>query len=1103
MKKLFLRFLLFPLTMAGCLFTTAQTVYVPQKGDAVTTDDGKYVVKGNNLITNPSFETGFDGWTAGDGTALTETNFAVVSGGGPDGSACLKALANGGSGKAASIKTGWAIESGKTYLFSCWALRTADGMKSNTGYSKLFEGDTQTSTTSQVGTLSYTADTWTQSKVIFTATKSFCVANFGWLNGASSFDCFFLGEVELSKELVKDKLVALISYTDSVYNSTASNEGTGINQFTSEVRASFLSAINTAQSALTSATTQVEINASYATLNTAMTTFYASQNPPFVTGEKYFIIHKGSGLFLTSAGNTGKAISVTTNTNLNTQIFTFEKAPEGSAATGYNMKDADGNYVYRSGSWDAFSGTTTLTENNAIFNAVKDGDYYQLKNMGSGSVLGTDASIEGALVYSNKNGAGVANNDWTIKKYTVTVALDAMIAKVEDVIATTTVGDEFGEVSQSAFNAITTALATGKTAAATVTTFENANKAMVELQTALTAFYASFNPLKAFDTSKTYSITHAEGNALTVTTTGNATITEAAADKSTAEFQRMTLVAVPCDTLSMLYKIRSTDRDSLYLATSGTYNTVWQTKNDTTAAIFQLVQNDGKYIGIRCLSNDKYLGTDGVVSGTAVYSDKAGEGNDNAHWNIDVFRIKSALDKTVFEAWLTKADSLASQMVQGYKVGQYYLTDINAFAKIISEARSEADGATTQVTVDSLATSVQDDFATYKAKAHASDCAIADYIADLIVAYTVEYDAAVTGTEKGQYTAKVKQTFYDAMQAAGKDAATEETLQTLLTAHDKFLASVNNVDFSSLNTLIANANTSLANAVAGDYDGQYSQASIDTFKKAINDAQTFYDKKSGTQAQVDSVSLTLKTASATFASAVIKIDFSTLVKTITEAKDTIANASEEKGDGAGLYPKSAFNRLQTVIDKATAMNNSKTVNQTHVNAFVDTLSAAIDTFKNARIPNDYSNLDSLLTVAKDLYEKTPVGSGSGMASEDMHNYLKESIDKNGLAKTSTSQSEIDKAAKLLKRDIALFRQDVATNISSEELAAVKITGENGFIEISNLPANTTSVSVYDAGGKIQYHSDSSADVKVNMEKGTYIVKVVSMNGNRTKRLQIR
>ena len=118
------------LTCLAALMSVATTHavaqnYVPQVGDKVTAEDGIYVVQGENLIPNHSFDEGLVNWTAGDGSAISADNFEVVAEGGPDGGAYLKALGGAGSGSNKSIKQGWQLTPGKTYLFSMWAKQHA------------------------------------------------------------------------------------------------------------------------------------------------------------------------------------------------------------------------------------------------------------------------------------------------------------------------------------------------------------------------------------------------------------------------------------------------------------------------------------------------------------------------------------------------------------------------------------------------------------------------------------------------------------------------------------------------------------------------------------------------------------------------------------------------------------------------------------------------------------------------------------------------------------------------------------------------------------------------------------------------------------------
>lgn len=1079
----------------------AQTHFTPQVGDVVTTDNGKYVVKGSNLITNPSFDDGVTGWTAGDGSALSTDNFSVETTGGADGGAFLKALGVAGSSSVKSIKTGWGIETGKTYLFSCWALRTKSGMSSNTQYSRVFQSDSQTATTTQIGTLNYTADTWVQTQIVFTAEKTFCVANFGWLNSATSLDCFYLGEVELSNELAKEKLTALISDADSIYSHTT--EGTDKGQFTAAVRSTFKNAIDAAKDVLTNATLQTEINDAVTTLKAAIAAYKSAENPPFKVGQKYVIVNRASGLYMTSAGSTGKAVTIAENVNSNAQIFIFEAAPDGAEASGYNLKDADGNYVYRSGSWDLFSGTTTLTAVNAIFNTVADGDYYQLKNMGSGSVLGTDATTAGAAVYSNKNGAGVDRFDWTIEPYSITKALEDQIAKAEALAAATSVGSAFGQVPQSAMDALNAAIAKAKTDLASVTTFDEVQAAATALSSAIDTFNASFNPLQAFDTSKTYAITHSGGNVLTVTASGNASITAPATDETTAATQAVTLVSVPNDSLTMVYRIKAAQQD-VYLAMTGTYNTVWQAKADTVSALFQIVQLQGKNVGLKCLANGKFLGTDAASAGQFVYSDKAGKGNMLSYWTIDVQTIASTVDKTAFAATIKDAQTLQAAMVQGYKAGQYYLSDMNAFSAIVNKAMVDYKSLAEQTAVDAANTQLAADIAAYKAKAHAADVSIASYLADLVPIFQAECDAAVVGTSKGQYTAAAKQAYADAIAKAKNTASpTEATLDELLSARATFLASAANVDHDALTSAIAAANTSLKGAVAGDCSGQYPQSALDAYKAAIAAATAVNNDLSQTQTQVDAALATLTQAGQTFAAAAVVIDFSNLNAVIVSAKALIEKATPEKGTGPGTYPESAFTALQGEVDAASAMLTSKTVNQTSVNAEVQKLNNAMDTFEATRIPNDYSALKAALALADSLYTNTNPSAGDAAAVAAALADLKASIDKNTAALTSTSQTDINKATKIMLRDIALFRSLIATGIGNVALDGTAVTVGRGCLTVSAPSDKSVGVAVYTLGGVRVANVLARTVANVPLNKGAYIVVLTSETARQTVRVAVR
>ena len=337
MKKYLLFLMSFVWMFSGVSTSaSAQDGYVPQVGDKITTDDGVYLVKGENLIQNPFFDEGFNYWKAGDNNDLSESNFQIVEDGGPDGSPCLKALGSAGSGNAKSIKKGWAVEVGKTYLFSCWAYRSQ--LDNNAQYSRLYSSDSETGTNQEIAKIQYKAGAWNQTEYVFTAERPYLVGNFGWLNSVTMFDSFFLGEVTVSDELATAKLEEAIANAQNTLDTT--EEGNEKGQYTTEVRTTLSNAIAAAQNVLATATTQDEINAAVTVLNAAVAKYKSDVNPPFELGVGYVFTNVAAGINLSTADGTVRIKD--SDPGDAKQEFYFEKAPEGSAAEGYNIHDKEG-----------------------------------------------------------------------------------------------------------------------------------------------------------------------------------------------------------------------------------------------------------------------------------------------------------------------------------------------------------------------------------------------------------------------------------------------------------------------------------------------------------------------------------------------------------------------------------------------------------------------------------------------------------------------------------------------------------------------------------------------------------------------------------------
>ena len=162
-------------------------------------------------------------------------------------------------------------------------------------------------------------------------------------------------------------------------------------------------------------------------------------------------------------------------------------------------------------SWDTKSGTVDLTTANAIFQIVDYIDFVQIKNMGSGSVLGIDNTTAGSAVYSNKNGTS-SKNCWIIKEYVSADERDdeynynALLAKAQKEyagISETLVGEGIFMYSPAAYAAYGKAIEESQGMA-------DYAAALALLQEAMEAF--AINKMNKPDLTQKYTITQVAGN---------------------------------------------------------------------------------------------------------------------------------------------------------------------------------------------------------------------------------------------------------------------------------------------------------------------------------------------------------------------------------------------------------------------------------------------------------------------------------------------------------------------------------------------------------------------------------------------------------------
>lgn len=1253
MKQKILSFLVF----LTAFITAGAQKYAYEIGDEIVTATGKYIVKGSNVISNPSFDNGTTGWFAGDGTELSDSYFEVPTSGGADGGAYLKALSGAGSGSNKSIKTSFPITPGKIYHFSCWAHRTNSG--GNLQYSRLFLANSDKGTNSQIATIKYVQNEWAQTEVLFEAESySFLTVNLGWLDSASSFDCFSLVEIETSGEIVTDKLSEAIATATQRLDDT--EEGNEPGQFTTAVRQALSDAINTAKAVLDAPESQEAVNAAVTTLNSAIATYNKNVNPPVVVGKQYmFLLYPNQEVALSSGGDGGTVKVQTLNEDDMTQVFTFVPVPENSEADGFNMMDGDGNYVYRSGSWDTKArASQELTDDAAIFTIIDRGTYVQIHSEQFDNVLGVDNTASGSAVYSNKSGTGeknrwilkefvpadqrdaeylyntllsraqgevnsisasaignaifqysktaydaytaaiaasqemtdfvearnylqaamdefaanainmpnpeaqyiitqssgshlgyaegnalavlsdkqepfhiiaaenakafylqhqesgkyiaksgssawntsweettgnttaqwnialyseglytiqnisnkgylgsnettpgaslycdksasLDNSHWSIIEYSVSGIVDATIEKAEQLLAATEVGSEYYQVPQTAHDALLAAINKAKADKATATV-ENASNIVNELDEAIRIFNNSFNPLGDFDSELTYYIQHKGGALLTATETGNATITALGSDGKPTDMQKMYLEKTGSN-----YYVKSAANQT-YLSVNGTYNTQWLSQPDETS-LFSIVHISGKYLGLYNVSKGAYFGTDAPAAGNMVYADKAAV--ENSYWLITVLQD---LDRTRFNEALEMAQAYAESMVEGYKVGEYMPDVIKEYADVIAKAQTDSKKAADQEALDQMADDLKASIDTYKAKANSEERAT-EYLAIIIAQAEAEVASATIGMDKGQY----QQSVVDAFNAAIADAKTAtdaaKAIDDLNKARETFKNSVNNIDRSALKSAIAKAESTIATAVAGDANGNYPQAAIDSYATALADAQAVYADINKSEEEVTQAVEALKQATTAFAEQKVVIDFALLKDNIAAAQKTLSDNAHLKGEGAGSYPESAFTALEQAIAEAQTYVGSTTANQQAVDAAADKLMDAIDAFEASFVSVDYSELEQLLADSKDALEAyRPY-----MSEEDIE-ALEYAIGVGEKAMQSNLQSEVNRAVKILNRDYQLFLS-IATAIDSimegKEHKDAKVYSLNGTI-VKGVPQKGIYIIQMNYGGRL-------------------------------------
>ena len=164
-------------------------------GDVFEYNGNKYTVTGENLIENPDFDNGIEGWLGGGGGALNNAGLTNSDGVGGSG-AYIRPSQNSGKGDNNSIGMAWPIEKGKSYVFSYFT--RASSAVEKEGY--IVTSQTNTPRGDETMTIMYAyttaANEWCQNLIVTEAKYDYLQFCARWLSNAHDFDAFILAEVE-------------------------------------------------------------------------------------------------------------------------------------------------------------------------------------------------------------------------------------------------------------------------------------------------------------------------------------------------------------------------------------------------------------------------------------------------------------------------------------------------------------------------------------------------------------------------------------------------------------------------------------------------------------------------------------------------------------------------------------------------------------------------------------------------------------------------------------------------------------------------------------------------------------------------------------------
>lgn len=370
--------------------------------------------------------------------------------------------------------------------------------------------------------------------------------------------------------------------------------------------------------------------------------------------------------------------------------------------------------------------------------------------------------------------------------------------------------------------------------------------------------------------------------------------------------------------------------------------------------------------------------------------------------SINMFKdsVITSVDKTKLITTITEMEVFSHSLIVGLSPGQYPVEVKEAFDKVIAEAKSMLGTCTYQEAIDMTNKLIEEKKKVIEGVIEYDDIDRSDLYENINKAEILRNDAVV-GSKPGEYTQEAYNELYTAIYNASEvrdrysasqedvNEATQKLSLAIKTFEDSVIKKPS-VDMSELMSLINQAEVLIENTEVGDNSNQIPSNEKEKLIAVVNSSKTIANLDAPTQNIIDDASMKLIDAIVEFRSHInTEVNKITLLDEIKKAISLQSSITEDMlGNEVGMYPKSAKEKLDRIIEQATALLDNPLVTQESIDNMIGRLQKEVQDFKKSLISEkvDKTKLKATIKKADDILRKATIGNKDGM-------YPKEAADK--------------------------------------------------------------------------------------------------------------